>query len=239
MAWFIVATLAAFFIKGLCGFANTLVFQSILSFSVNNASISPIELVLGFPGNVILTWQNRKSLDPKVFLPLTALMLAGNIPGALMLKNIDGRIIKIVFGVAIIFIALDLLLGQGKERHAPKKWMTALVGVAAGILSGLFGVGALLAAYVSRVTDTGSGFKANVSAVFLAENVFRIFLYAVLGMITADVLKTALFLAPAMLAGLFAGIAVSRKVDDKSIKKLVLVLLIFSGAVLILQNIGH
>ena len=51
MAWFIVATLAAFFIKGLCGFANTLIFQSILSFSVNNADISPVEFVLGFPGN--------------------------------------------------------------------------------------------------------------------------------------------------------------------------------------------
>ena len=47
MAWFIAATLAAFFIKGLCGFANTLIFQSILSFSVNNADISPVELVPG------------------------------------------------------------------------------------------------------------------------------------------------------------------------------------------------
>ena len=37
MSLFILATLAAFFIKGLCGFANTLVFQSILSFGVNNA----------------------------------------------------------------------------------------------------------------------------------------------------------------------------------------------------------
>ena len=238
MAWFIAAALAAFFIKGLCGFANTLVFQSILSFSVNNASISPIELVLGFPGNAILTWQNRKSLDPKVFLPLTALMLAGNIPGALMLKNMDGRIVKVIFGAAIIFIALDMLLGQGRERREPKKWMTAAVGIAAGVLSGLFGVGALLAAYVSRVTDTGSEFKANVSAVFLAENVFRVFLYTMLGMITVDVLKTALLLMPAMLAGLFAGIAVSRKIDDNAIKKLVLLLLIFSGIVLILQNIG-
>ena len=238
MAWFIAAALAAFFIKGLCGFANTLVFQSILSFSVNNASISPIELVLGFPGNAILTWQNRKSLDPKVFLPLTALMLAGNIPGALMLKNMDGRIVKVIFGAAIIFIALDMLLGQDRERREPKKWMTASVGIAAGVLSGLFGVGALLAAYVSRVTDTGSEFKANVSAVFLAENVFRVFLYTMLGMITVDVLKTALLLMPAMLAGLFAGIAVSRKIDDKAIKKLVLLLLIFSGIVLILQNIG-
>ena len=218
MAWFIAATLAAFFIKGLCGFANTLIFQSILSFSVNNADISPVELVLGFPGNAILTWQNRKSLNPRIFLPLTALMLVGNIPGALMLKSMDGRIIKVIFGVVII--------------------CTALVGIAAGILSGLFGVGALLAAYVSRITDTGSGFKANISVVFLTENVFRLLLYAMLGMITPAVLKSALLLMPAMLASLFAGIAVSRKINDHAIKKLVLFLLIFSGAVLILQNIG-
>ena len=238
MAWFIAATLAAFFIKGLCGFANTLIFQSILSFSVNNADISPVELVLGFPGNAILTWQNRKSLNPRIFLPLTALMLAGNIPGALMLKSMDGRIIKVIFGVVIICIALNMLLEQSGEPHAPKKWMTALVGIAAGILSGLFGVGALLATYVSRITDTGSGFKANISVVFLTENVFRLLLYAMLGMITPAVLKSALLLMPAMLASLFAGIAVSRKINDHTIKKLVLALLIFSGAVLILQNIG-
>ena len=235
MALFIFATLAAFFIKGLCGFANTLVFQSILSFGVSNASISPVELAVGFPGNVILTWQNRKNLEPGVFLPLTALMLAGNIPGALMLSRIDGRIVKIIFGAAIILIALDMLRGQGRPQKE-NKTLTALVGIAAGILSGLFGVGALLAAYVSRITETGSAFKANISIVFLAENIFRFMLYRALGLINADTLLTALKLMPFMLVGLFAGIAVSRKIDDRAIKKLVLVLLIASGVMLIAQN---
>ncbi len=236
MSLFILATLAAFFIKGLCGFANTLVFQSILSFGVSNASISPVELALGFPGNAILTWQNRKSLEPKVFLPLTALMLAGNIPGALMLSHIDGRIVKIIFGTAIIFIALDMMRGQGKPQKE-SKWMTALVGVAAGVLSGLFGVGALLAAYVSRITETGSAFKANISVVFLAENVFRFALYVALGILDRAALVLAVKLMPFMLVGLFAGIAVSQKIDDRQIKKLVLCLLVVSGAVLIAQNI--
>ena len=226
MSLFILATLAAFFIKGLCGFANTLVFQSILSFGVNNASISPVELALGFPGNAILTWQNRKSLDPKVFGPLMALMLS----------HIDGRIVKIIFGAAIIFIALDMLRGQGRPRKE-NKLLTALVGIAAGVLSGLFGVGALLAAYVSRITETGCAFKANISVVFLAENVFRFALYLALGLLNGTSLLMALKLMPFMLVGLFAGIAVSRKIDDRNIKKLVLVLLIVSGAVLILQNI--
>ena len=76
MYLWILAAVAAYFIKGLCGFANTLVFTSILSFGVANANISPIDLLLGYPTNLILTWKNRRSLDPKVYLPLAALVLA-------------------------------------------------------------------------------------------------------------------------------------------------------------------
>lgn len=36
----IIATLVAFFIKGLCGFANTLVFTSILGFGASDVNIS-------------------------------------------------------------------------------------------------------------------------------------------------------------------------------------------------------
>lgn len=115
--------------------------------------------------------------------------------------------------------------------------MTALVGVAAGVLSGLFGVGALLAAYVSRITETNGAFKANISVVFLAENVFRFALYAALGILNQAALITAVKLMPLMLVSLFAGIAVSKKIDDRRIRKLVLLLLVVSGAMLIAQNL--
>ena len=92
--WFI-AAFTAYFVKGLCGFANTLIFTSILSFGSANANISPVDLLLGYPANLILTWKNRRSLDPKVFLPLTVLVLAGSIPGALLLRNVDATPIKL------------------------------------------------------------------------------------------------------------------------------------------------
>ena len=53
MIWFIIATLVAFFIKGLCGFANTLIFNGILSYTANNINISPLEVVLGYPSNIV------------------------------------------------------------------------------------------------------------------------------------------------------------------------------------------
>lgn len=105
--WWI-AALAAYFIKGLCGFANTLVFTSILSFGAANANISPIDLLLGYPSNLILTWNNWRRLDPKVWLPLAALVLAGSIPGALLLKHVDARAIKLVFGVVVLGLGTEI-----------------------------------------------------------------------------------------------------------------------------------
>ena len=57
MVWFIIATLVAFFIKGLCGFAIYADFHGILSYTANNINISPLEVVLGYPSNIILVWE--------------------------------------------------------------------------------------------------------------------------------------------------------------------------------------
>ena len=155
MFWiWILATLSAFFLKGLCGFANTMVFDSILGFAVNNVNISPIELILGFPTNIILAWQNRKKLDYKVWVPIVILILMGSIPGALLLKEVNAKGLKIFFGI-----------------------------------------------------------------------------------ITLESLKMTACLFPFMLVGLFSGMYSSRILDDKLVKKIVILLLIISGIVLVIKNI--
>ena len=97
--------------------------------------------------------------------------------------------------------------------------------------------GALLAAYVSRVTDSSGSFKANISAVFIADNLFRIILYSVIGIITLPVLKQVLILLPFMLIGLFAGMLLAKHLNERLIKKLVILLLIVSGIALILNQL--
>ena len=108
MILWIIATLCAFFIKGLCGFANTLVFTSILGFGVANVNISPVELLLGYPTNLILTWKNRNKLERKVYIPLALLVLGGSILGAILLKSVDVRHLKVFFGIVVILIAVEI-----------------------------------------------------------------------------------------------------------------------------------
>lgn len=235
--WIIAATVS-YFIKGLCGFANTLIFTSILSFGAANANISPIDLLLGCPANLILTWKNRKSLDSKVYLPLAALVLAGSIPGAFLLKNVDARAIKLVFGIVVTALGAEMLSREySRKKVKSSRLVLVIIGVAAGVLCGLFGVGALLAAYVNRVTEDGSAFKANISAVFIADNIFRLILYSALGLLTMDTVRFALLLIPFALLGLAVGIKCSDHMEEKLVKKMTSILLILSGISLVLKNL--
>ena len=238
MLWLITATVCAYFVKGLCGFANTLVFTTILGFTMNNINISPLEVLLGYPTNVILAWKERKNLGRKIWLPLTALVIAGSLPGIFLLKNADAGIIKLIFGFVVVFIGLEMLVREfiGKESKGSKPVLIT-IGILSGILCGLYGVGALLAAYVNRVTKDNGSFKANMCAVFIIENMMRICIYAATGIITPEILKNAAILMPFMLAGLFLGIKSSAVLNEKTAKKAVTAALIVSGAALIIENL--
>lgn len=238
MALWIIAAVSAFFVKGLCGFANTLVFTTALSFGKANREISPVELLLGYPTNVILAWRERAAINWRMCLPLMALVIAGSIPGALLLRNADTGAIKIAFGVLIVLIGGEMLLREFRsKRGRMSRAMLATVGVLSGVLCGLYGVGALLGAYISRVTDDSHAFKANICMVFIAENTFRIVTYALWGIITLESLKLALVLMPAMLVGLGLGMACSKVLSERVVRRVVVVMLIVSGAALIATSL--
>lgn len=237
MFFWIIATLCAFFIKGLCGFANTLVFTAILSFGTANANISPVELVLGYPTNIILAWRERRSIQPAICVPLTLLVILGSIPGILLLKNTDTTAIKIFFGIVIIFIGGEMLLREHlPSAKRPSRPLLIFIGILSGLLCGLYGIGALLGAYLSRVTDNSSSFKANICVVFIAENTLRLILYTCWGIFRPEMLLQILLLFPFMLAGLALGILAGRHLNEKTIRQTVICLLILSGAALIITN---
>lgn len=236
----VIAAVCAYFVKGLCGFANTLVFSAVLSFGFDNVNISPVELLLGYPSNMILAWRERKSVNLRICLPLALLVLLGNIPGIFLLKNADTGWVKLFFGLLIFGLGIEMLCREhrgcaaqavaGTKRHGV---LAVMIGILSGLLCGLYGIGALLAAYMGRVTKDSKSFKGNLCVVFLAENTFRIVLYQATGILTWDVLKNAIILFPGMALGLCLGIKSSRILREKTVRRAVIVLLVLSGAALV------
>lgn len=86
---------------------------------------------------------------------------------------------------------------------------------------------------MGRVTDNSSAFKGNLCIVFLIDNLFRLVMYSVTGIITVDTLKQSVILIPFMGLGLYLGMKGSSFLDEKKIKKLVIIMLILSGISLI------
>ncbi|MBO5623127.1 MAG: sulfite exporter TauE/SafE family protein, partial [Butyrivibrio sp.] len=215
-----------------------LVFTSILTFGTANINISPVELILGYPTNLIISIKERKKITPRIVIPLAIMVIIGSLGGALFLKNADTTLIKIIFGVLVILVGIEMLLRELSQMKAKNsKLLLTIIGILSGLLCGLYGVGALLGAYIGRTTDDLKSFKANICTVFIIENTFRVILYLFYGIITMESLKRALLLSPFMLIGLVAGMLSAGRISERVVKKIVIVLLIVSGIALILANL--
>lgn len=239
MFLWILAAFCAFFVKGLCGFANTLVFDTILGFGVNNVNISPVELILGYPANITLVYKNRKHINKNIVIPLIIVVILGSIPGAIVLRYVNANIVKMIFGVMVTLVGINMMYREYKPTAGKShKLFDIVIGILAGAMCGMFGVGVLLAAFVSKVTKTSTEFKANLSLVFIAENTFRLVTYILLGVMTFDSLIKAICLAPVMIISLWLGMKCGDILDEKLIKKLVIIFLIISGIAMIVNNMN-
>ena len=90
---------------------------------------------------------------------------------------------------------------------------------------------------MNRVTDDSKSFKANICVVFLAENTFRIILYLFWGIITLDVVRQAVVLVPFVLIGLALGMLSGKVLDERIVKRVVIVMLVVSGAALVVNGL--
>ncbi len=235
---FFIATFLAYLVKGMSGFANTLVLSSILSFQANNLDITPLDLVLSLPSNLWLAWKDRKKLNLKVCAPMALCAILGALPGVFLLKWGDAAVLKIAMGALIAFIGVETALrGHVHETSQGNKFALIAIGLVSGVLSGIFGIGALMVAYINRYSGSNSEFRGNICFVFAADNVFRMLLYIPTGVMTLEIVKQALWLIPCTVLGLFLGTKLADRIGDVVARKVTSGLLIFSGLSVIITNV--
>ncbi|MVX63498.1 TSUP family transporter [Clostridium chromiireducens] len=233
------STVLAYFIKAITGFGNTLVMGSLFSFMVPNRLTTPIDLIFSIPTNIYIVWRERKNVSLKVVVPLSLMLLAGIIPGTLLLKVGNDRLLKAILGIVVVGMALEMLTRkqvQDTNKKTNPFFLTA-IGITSGILAGLYGIGALLVAYISRSSDNKGQFRGNICCVFLVDNVFRFFLYLFTGIINKEIFITTLILSPAVIIGMIIGVKVDSGMKEDTVKKVVISLLVISGTILFVKSL--
>jgi len=239
MPLLIFAIFCGYFAKGISGFANTLIINSILSFQRAVIDITPIDFILGVPTNIFFTVKERKNINWKIVVPLALIVYIGVIPGTFFLKFGNDRPLKVFLGIVVVLLAVEMFLRLRQEKKLkPNKAVLFVIGIISGIFCGIFGIGAFMAAYVSRTTENQNQFRGNLCCVFLLENIFRGTLYIVVGGIfTWEIIKLSLMLLPAMLAGFLSGVAISGKLNEKVVKYVIAALLLIAGISLVYWNL--
>lgn len=237
---YFIAVLVAYAVKGMSGFANTLVLSTILSFTTNNLNISPLDLILSMPSNALIAWKDRKKLNFRVCVPMAICAVLGSIPGVYLLKRVDASVLKIVMGLLIAGIGVETWL-RGRAKGAMKQNTAVMIVVSllSGTISGIFGIGALMAAYVNRCSDSNGEFRANICFVFLAENVFRLILYIATEIMTMRIFLNALCFMPCMFIGLFLGMRAVARIGEKNARTVTSAMLVLSGVSVVITNLAN
>lgn len=239
MPLWMLAVLVGYFIKGVAGIGNTLVVTSAMSYTRTNAEITPVELLLCVPTNLAVTWVYRKHINWKLAIAPLCMVLAGDFLGVLLLKNVDVTAMKMIFGVVLMLLSVEQLWRElrGKPTRAAHPALMLALGISAGVLCGMFGVGALLAAYLSRVTTDDMTYKGTMSIIFTVENAFRVIAYSVAGLLTRASLLNAAMLLPFMGLGLFLGIRLSSRMNARTMRLIIGVMLLISGVPLVVAGL--
>ena len=162
---------------------------------------------------------------------------SGQYTGCILLKVAGSNIIKVILGFVIIYLSVEMYLNEKrKTKKKSSKLSFGIVGFITGLVAGIYGVGALLGVYVNKITNDTKEFKANASVIYFVSDSFRLGLYIATGIVTWDILKQAVLLVPVMLLSLFFGMKLCSYMNEKAVRRIVILMLIISGAALIINN---
>ena len=148
-----------------------------------------------------------------------------------MLQTLDARAIKLIVGVSVILFALLLL--SGLVRHLPERpWMAPVTALVSGVSSTSTGMsGPPLVLFFTVIGMSVPAFRATSVCYFLMLDTVGFPALISQGIISGSDVVLALALAPAALAGRWAGSWLVPFVTPEHFRRVVLCLLLVTGAV--------
>lgn len=110
------------------------------------------------------------------------------------------------------------------------------MGILSGMVCGMFGIGAFLAAYLMGRAEEPEAVKGNLCMVFLVENTFRIWMYGTAGILPLSLIRQSLYLYGFMLAGLAVGLLLSGRINQRTARRVTGWMIVASGAGVLLAG---
>lgn len=234
---FPIAILLANIIQGITGFAGSLLAMPPV---IHLQGLDTARVTVNFYGLLSCTWifmQSYKQINWKEAIKMTVGMLTGLVIGIYVFSVFQVSILLTIYSVFVIGIALKGLFIK-TETKIPEVILIILV-VIAGIFQGLFvSGGPLLVIYAATKLKDKTLVRGTMSIVWIILNASLAIQQAVAGQFTPEVIKVTLLGIPAMYLGIWLGTKVFQKLSGDKFMTLVYVLVILSGASLLMTSLA-
>ena len=233
---FLLATFAGAFVAGLSGFAFGLVAASLWLYVLTPLQSATLIVGFGLLVQGYSVWKLRGALNWRKLVPFIVGAIFGVPTGVVLLTWSDPRNVRIAVGIFLVAYSLYAFFRPNlKPVSAGGDAADAGVGFMNGVLGGLTG----LAGILGTIWCGLRGWPKEVQRTIFQPVAVVVFLLSALwlgakGTITAETVKLFVMGLPCVIVGTWLGLKLFGRVDEAMFRKIVLALLLISGATLVI-----
>lgn len=227
------------FAQGLSGFAFSLAALSVWAWVIGPQLSAPMAVFGALVGQLVALPFVWRGFSLRILLPLALGGLAGVPFGALVLRGMDPDVFRFGVGALLLVYCPFALFGvQRVHMRRGGRIGDVLAGWIGGVLGGITGAaGAIPALWTTMRGWTKEEQRGALQAFNITMHCATLGAYAATGTLTAEVLGLFAVIAPAIVVPAIVGVMMFNRLDVVAFRRLVLVLLMASGAVLVAGSV--
>ena len=229
--------IAAFFgglTSGVSGFAMGLVVSGVWLHIISPAQNALLIVLCGLVTQGSGIWRVRNAVNWRTVAPFIIGGAMGVPAGTALLKTVDQGTLRLTIAILLVLYSLYNLIRPTVEQVHGGVTADLGVGAANGLIDGLTGLGGIA---VTIWCQLRGGPKDSQRAIFqpvmFATFVMSAISLAVAGAFSVETLKLYVLALPALILGIWCGLRLYGKLNDAAFRKMILLLLLFSGVALI------
>ncbi len=229
------AVFAGAFVSSLAGFAFSAVAGGILLHVLPPIEAVPLMMACSVGVQATNLWALRRDIQWSESLILVLGGLVGVPIAVWLLHNTDTRTFREGFGLMVAIYAGYMLFRPGMTYlQQMKQSRNALVGFGGGLIGGLTAMpGALPTIWCDMHGVPKNEQRGLVQPFIAAMQIFALLLMLIRRDPSSEILLDVVWSIPALLAGSVLGIFAFRRVNEKTFRRIILIILLVSGVLLI------
>ncbi|MDE2456887.1 MAG: sulfite exporter TauE/SafE family protein [Burkholderiales bacterium] len=234
LAWIALVSLAAFAVRGLCGFGSSMIGIGALAQVLPPARVVPAFLALELLTSVNLVPGIWRRIDWRSLRWVVAGCALATPAGVMLLAHADARSMRLGVSACLLAIALAMLGGLGARMAAQRRPGGAgalAVGLASGLLNGAAGIGGPPAVVFYFANGAAAVGRATLIAFFLFTDVYALAWAGAGGLLGRAGWPLLAVALPFALAGIGLGSLGYQRLDEARLKRAVWILLATIGAI--------